>query len=164
MLAIEPLPEPTDTPPSVDETIRLTATTAALESLHDLIARFWAAIDAAPLPTIAEVQRLSFVTAIIEIGGNIIRYSYPPAAPGPIELRLLAWPDRLEARYTDAGVPYTPPAPSPPAEHPLDLSDGEELPEGGYGMQIARAALDALDYRRTDDGRNRWTLLSRIRA
>ena len=164
MLAIEPLPEPVGTPPSVDESIRVTATTAALESLHELIARFWAAIDAAPLPTIDEVQRLSFVTAIIEIGGNIIRYSYPPAAPGPIELRLLAWPDRLEARYADDGVPFTPPTPPVAAANPPDLTEWEELPEGGFGMQIARAALDALDYRRTDDGRNHWTLLSRIRA
>ena len=45
-----------------------------------------------------ETQRLRFATALIEIGGNIIRHGYAPGAAGTIELRLLAWADRMEAR------------------------------------------------------------------
>jgi anti-sigma regulatory factor (Ser/Thr protein kinase) len=36
------------------------------------------------------------------------------------------------------------------------------LPEGGYGLALARAAVDQLDYERTPDGINRWRLVKRF--
>ena len=38
------------------------------------------------------------------------------------------------------------------------------LPEGGFGLALARAAVDACDYSRTPDGRNRWRLVKRLEA
>ena len=136
------------------------ATPEALTAIHDLLARFWAGLDPTPLSPPRD-QRARVVTAVIEIGGNIIRHAYPPGQAGALTLRLCAWPDRLEARYSDRGVRYEP-APDPQAL-PV-IATGDEavapLPEGGFGLAIARATLDALDYDRSPGGENHWTLVS----
>jgi anti-sigma regulatory factor (Ser/Thr protein kinase) len=76
-----------------------------------------------------------------------------------LELRLRAWHDRLEARFTDRGIRYAPP---PAPKSPAVYDDGEvaALPEGGFGLALARSAVDMLDYDRHDDAENHWTLVS----
>jgi anti-sigma regulatory factor (Ser/Thr protein kinase) len=138
------------------------ATPEALLVVHDLLARFWEAVAQANLPS-PSGQRARFATAVVEIGGNIIRYAYPSGQAGGLELRLRAWPDRLEARFSDRGIRYEPPV---VASLPPTLASGDAatapLPEGGFGLAIARATLDALDYDRSPDGENHWTLVSRL--
>ena len=125
--------------------------------MHAALARFWAnaaAEGARP----SEEWRARFETAVIEIAGNVLRHAYPPGhKPGGVKLRLRLYGDRAEALLTDHGIPFEePPARSDPSERdPLDLA------EGGYGLAIARAALDRLDYSRRARGANRWRLVKR---
>jgi anti-sigma regulatory factor (Ser/Thr protein kinase) len=149
----------------VEAAIVVPAVPESLGALHELLNRFWPAVD----ETIAEPPspelRMRFVTAVLEIASNIVRHAYPPDTPaGPLELRLCAWPGRIEARFADRGVPYQPPAaPAAPALA-ADLEDLSALPEGGYGLALVRAAVDQHDYARTTGGENRWRLVSLLSA
>lgn len=146
----------------MDEGLVAPAIAESLAALHDLLARFWAQVDhVAPAPPSGDL-RARFSTAVIEIGGNIIRHAYPTGAPGTLALRLLAWPDRLEARYTDTGIRYIPQPAAPEAPAAWDDTALDALPEGGFGLALVRAAVDALDYERAADGVNHWTLTSRL--
>jgi anti-sigma regulatory factor (Ser/Thr protein kinase) len=154
-------PAPTDArEPLADQAVAAPATPESLAALHDLIARFWALVErAAPVPPSSDL-RARFATAVIEIAGNIIRHAYPPGERGALELRLRAWPDRLEARFSDRGSRYDPPPSAVPATWDETVPEG--VPEGGFGLALARSAVDALDYDRDDTGENHWTLVSRL--
>jgi serine/threonine-protein kinase RsbW len=95
----------------------------------------------------------------MEIAVNVVRYAYPPGhKPGNIKLRLRLYDDRVEALLTDRGVPFEEPAdPTSPAE--IDLLDPAE---GGYGLSVARTAVDCLEYSRSARGANRWRLVKRL--
>ncbi|MCX6024248.1 MAG: ATP-binding protein, partial [Chloroflexi bacterium] len=62
------------------------------------------------------------------------------------------------ARFTDRGVAFEG-ALSVPYIEPLERG---MLPEGGYGLRLARAALDRLEYRRTNAQINLWRLVKRL--
>lgn len=160
MSATEP-PPPANIRPLVDEAVATPAIPESLAALHNLIARFWALVEQTAPVLPSHDLRARFATAAIEIGGNIIRHAYPAGEPGALELRLRAWPDRLEARFSDRGRRYDPPQPSPPAAA-WDDTMLATLPEGGFGLALARSAVDALDYERTDAGENHWTLVSHL--
>lgn len=143
---------------------------ALLETLHALLAEFWAKLKARPLP-IPDEQRHRFDTAVIEIAGNVIRYAYTQGNPGSLELALHAHQGYVEAIFTDWGVRYEPQDQSTPAIPSIpsiaDLSADEEraiarLPEGGFGLALVRMTVDRLEYERTPEGQNRWILISRI--
>lgn len=143
---------------------------ALLETLHALLAEFWAELKALPLP-VPDEQRNRFDTAIIEIAGNVIRYAYAQGNPGSLELSLHAHQGYVEAIFTDWGVRYEPQDQSAPAIPSIpsiaDLSADEEraiagLPEGGFGLALVRMTIDRLEYERTPEGQNRWILISRI--
>ena len=144
----------------IEECIQVPATPDSLARLHVLLADFWSAVDhQVANPPITE-QRAHFATAIGEIGNNIIRYAYAGGPPGSLTLCLRAWPDRLEADFADRGRPYEPKPPRP--LRVFDEVTLDDLPEGGFGLALARAALDVLDYHRTPAGDNHWTLISRL--
>ena len=145
----------------MDEAVSAPAIPESLAALHDLLARFWVLVERVAPVRPPDELRARFATAVIEIGGNIIRHAYPLGESGTLELRLRAWHDRLEARFTDRGVRYDPP-PSP--ESPAVFDDGAvaALPEGGFGLALARSAVDALDYDRADDSENHWTLVTSL--
>jgi serine/threonine-protein kinase RsbW len=108
-----------------------------------------------------------FETAVAEIGSNIVRHAYPPQGEGgPLRLRLQAFPDRVEAVFSDNGVPYRPPVststPAPGDSDGVPPEDAFSLKEGGYGLELARAAVDDLDYQRTAGGENVWRLVKRL--
>ena len=126
--------------------------------MHAALARFWSGAAARGLEPSAE-WRARFDTAVIEIAGNILRHAYPAGhKPGNVKLRLRLYADRAEALLTDRGIPFEePPAPAADAE-----VDPLELPEGGYGLSIARAALDRLEYTRRARGANRWQLVKKL--
>lgn len=125
--------------------------------MHAALDRFWAALDGA-LPQPPDSRwRMLFTTAVVEIAANIARHAHPPEMPPRwMRLRLFAYPDRVEARFSDRGIPYgLPLEPTLPAPD-LDVLD---LDESGRGMAITRAAVDELHYRRTRSGANSWRLV-----
>jgi anti-sigma regulatory factor (Ser/Thr protein kinase) len=79
-------------------------------------------------------------------------------SPGKVVLRLRLYRDRVEACLLDRGIPFV----EPPSGGALPISDDvAELAEDGYGLTIARAALDVLEYRRSNHGTNFWHLVKR---
>jgi anti-sigma regulatory factor (Ser/Thr protein kinase) len=99
-----------------------------------------------------------FLTAVAEIGANVLTYSYQDREPGDVELELSRFPDRVEARFRDWGAPFVEqPVSAPPIDELLDPIFA--LEEGGRGLAIARLALTSVDYERGIDGTNTWQLV-----
>jgi serine/threonine-protein kinase RsbW len=144
-----------------EESIKVPAMAQDLAAMHTALDRFWAALDQVLAQPPDPRWRLLFATAVAEIGANIVRHAYGASTePGTMHLRLRAYDDRVEALFTDQGVAFVAP---PNVASALPADDPLALPEGGYGLAIARTAVDQLDYARTPDGRNQWRLVKRIR-
>jgi serine/threonine-protein kinase RsbW len=142
-----------------EEIADVPAVAEELGVLHAALDRFWGVLDRTlPRPP-SQDWRVRFATALAEIAANIIRHAYPAGTDRrPLRLRLRLYEDRLVATFTDRGISFAPP--DPPGSTP-DLT---ELREGGYGLALARAGLDRLDYRRTTAGTNCWRLMKRFDA
>ena len=137
----------------------MAATAHDLAALHTTLDRFWAAVDQAVAEPPDARWRQLLVTALAEIGANIVRHAYPAGTkPGSLRFRLRLYPDRVVASFADWGLAFAGPAEARGALEPDQL----ELPEGGYGLALARAAVDRLDYRRTPGGMNCWRLVKRF--
>lgn len=142
----------------VKQTCRGAATPSLLRLVHDTLSSFVAAC--APYmgqPGAAQLGS-GFATAVVEVSTNIIRHAYPPKAPGQMILHLWLYADRVEATFEDMGSLFV------PAEVALSLEDtlGDDLtqfPEGGFGLQIAHASVDVVEYTRRDDEVNQWRLI-----
>ncbi len=89
-----------------------------------------------------------FVSAFSEIFNNIVLHSYGGGSDDEIVIELSRSDDRLVAQITDHGAPFDPSVTPPP--------DLDNLPEGGMGIFIARAFLDAANYQPGPP--NLWTL------
>lgn len=142
-----------------EETVATTAVAENLGKLHEALERVWVMAGQALLQPLDPVWQGEFSTALAEIGANIVRHAYPATGvPGPVCLRLRLYTDRVEARFADYGIPYV------LSDRPEPLVDDDilALPEGGYGLALARAALDQLHYRRTAAGTNCWRLVKRF--
>jgi serine/threonine-protein kinase RsbW len=161
-------------PALAEERIAFAATAERLADLHAALERFWAAVDrSVPRPPDA-TWRQTFATAVAEIATNVIRHAYPGGGaaehPDAIRLDLRAYPDRAEATFADRGVAYAAPEtptapvgmPDTPVAGAVDPDDLLALAEGGYGLALARAAVDELDYERSADGINHWRLMKRF--
>src|SRR5437867_3631354 len=124
-------------PVLAEKTAVVPATAEELAALHVVLERFWKVVDATLAQPPAQDWRHRFATALAEIAANIVRHAYPTgAARGSMRLRLRLYADRVVASFADQGVPFAPPdATGSPG------SDRSELPEGGYGLALARATL-----------------------
>jgi serine/threonine-protein kinase RsbW len=143
-----------------EETAVAPATHDALAMMHAALDRFWVTADRVLLEPPDMRWRLEFATAVAEIGANIVRHAYRDGGgDNLICLRLCLYQSRAVACFADTGVAY------------ISWEDGgrlaaedagdagvSQLAEGGYGMAIARTALDRLQYRRTS-GVNCWRLV-----
>jgi len=135
----------------------------SLAEVHAVLARFWAAADWTLRPLPSEEWRHLFTTAVAEIATNIVRHAYP-TREGTMQVVIRADNERVVATFTDRGVVFVMPDLSKRTQ-PIDCLDVDDvlgLPEGGYGLAIAQAALDELTYRREPDGVNRWRLVKRL--
>jgi|GEM_PF-533734 len=147
-------------------TLTVPAVPEELATLHSALDSFWLAIEnVVPHPPDQD-WRLQFVTAVAEIAANIVRHAYPNGtARGSICLHLRLYIDHVEACFIDEGITCA----FPPELTSLGTQTGEstapslyEVTESGYGLAIARAVLDWLDYQRTGDGLNCWWLGKRF--
>jgi serine/threonine-protein kinase RsbW len=117
-----------------------------IERVHATLAELWEDV-----PEIDPGQRMRFELAVAEIAANIVEHS---AGPGEgavdLNLRLSAFPDRVEARFRDTG-----------REALVDVA-GAALPtdeaEHGRGIAMALAAVDEVAYLR-EDGQNVWRVV-----
>jgi anti-sigma regulatory factor (Ser/Thr protein kinase) len=147
-------------PVLAEKTAVVPATAEELAAIHVVLERFWKVVDATLAQPPAHDWRHRFATALAEIAANIVRHAYPAGtARGSMRLRLRLYADRVVASFADRGVAFVPPD---PADSPG--SDRSELAEGGYGLALARATLDRLEYRRTPTGTNCWRLMKRFRT
>jgi anti-sigma regulatory factor (Ser/Thr protein kinase) len=145
-----------------EERLRVAAVPAALDEFHAALDRFWAAAARSSPPTPEEAWRHEFATAVIEIGTNIVSHSRSAErSPALVVFRLRLYADRVEACLLDRGIPFVEPPDHGSGWSGLAVDDVASLPEGGYGLPIARAALDGLRYRRSFHGTNFWHLVKR---
>ena len=153
--------------PLVAVALAMSASVTELEWVHAALERFWVALAAGTAAQPSAVWRMQFATAVAEIAGNIAAHAHMSEPAGTLRLRLSAYPDRVEARFSDRGAPYALPmqaALPTSAQAELDSCDVElaDVPERGRGLAITRAAVDELHYRRTPTGRNHWRLMKRF--
>ena len=144
-------------------TVEVPGTAEHLGELHMAIERFWGEVDRALAQPPGEEWRLLFATALGEAGANVVRHAYRGGeVAGTLRAELLAFPDRIEARFTDQGIEFAGDL-SQPAPSAAALLD--DLPESGYGLSLIRAAVDELRYERSaPSGENHWKLLKRLPA
>lgn len=150
----------------VEERVRLPAHAEAIDGMHRALDRFWQALRSQGHEPDA-TWRLELASAVLEIGTNIVHHGSPlETTPTPITLRLRSYPDRVEACFLDRGVPFVEPAGDGGFTVVGDVPDDAvaDLPESGYGLPIARRALDELGYRRSWHGTNFWHLVKRRRS
>lgn len=126
----------------------------SIELVHPALEQLWSTHE-----DITIRDRIRFETAVVEIFANVVEHAFradaghSPPDGRRLELTLCTEGDRVEALFTDNGLP---------AE--LDLSRitmPDEEAESGRGLAMALAALDDLSYER-EDGRNRWRLTCRV--
>ena len=127
-------------------TLVTAAEPAALERVHALLQELWQ--DAAD---VVAQDRIRFETAVTEIAGNIVMHA-SDGRPHDFTLHVTARPDRIEARFEDAG-----------RRADVDLTAAQlpdDLAESGRGLALALAASDELEYRR-DGALNCWRVMSK---
>jgi serine/threonine-protein kinase RsbW len=134
----------------------LEATPEALERIHAMLEAFWAEVERETGIETDPSWRAEFDTAVAEIAGNVMRHAYHGDG-GPMELRLSLRGDKVAGRFSDQGEAFT----GARAEAEIDFDAIDDLPEGGFGLALARAGLDHLGYRRTSRGVNCWLLIKR---
>ena len=144
------------------EDITVSATPEGLNELQVLLERFWHVVDRVCVHPPDGAWRSQFDIAVWEIGTNIVCHAYPSPreASGMLGLRLRLFVDRVEARFADQGIAY----PIPEQAEPMPSLDNDPFnwPESGFGLPVARAALDQLRYRRTQEQTNCWRLVKRF--
>jgi len=119
---------------------------AALDQVHDLLQALWEDAGDVTLE-----DRICFETAVTEIAGNIVLHA-PDGSPLDFTVEVSVHPDRIEARFRDAG-----------RRAHVDLTTArlpEDLAESGRGLALALAGVDELEYRR-DGTINRWRVTRR---
>lgn len=132
-----------------------------LERVHEVLAEYWRSVDASRCCVADATWRALFESAVAEIAGNIVRYAYPePTGDDRFRITLQCFTDRMEAILLDQGVPYDlePPVRSADMRDALDDFDLDH----GWGLPIAYAATDSLEYERLPGGYNRWRLDKRL--
>lgn len=120
--------------------------------------RFWNAMDSLLLNPPPPLWRIEFTTAVGEIVANIVRHTQLIGAEATFRFSLRLYADRAEARFIDRGIAFR----GSTSPTPALTSDPLELPEGGFGLAIARATLHQLVYKRTHQGSNCWRLVKRF--
>ncbi len=136
--------------------VDLPAQLQALDEVYAALDRLEAAMNSLCVDPHGPTALMGLRTAVIEIATNIIRHAYPPGAPtGALRLLLQLYADRVEAHLSDDGIPYS----LPETLFMPDLDDLTDLPEGGFGLFLARQSVDQLTHTRTDQGANHWRLV-----
>jgi anti-sigma regulatory factor (Ser/Thr protein kinase) len=142
---------------------RISADAVGVDTIHSLLESVWAAMRLAPFLTLPPTTwRNEFTTAMGEIGSNIIRHSLSLQAESlaPCHLEIELSSRSLVATFRNAGAPFT-----GEIGQSLPIADDVDplnLPEGHFGLALARRSLDDLRYERLANGQNVWTLVKDV--
>ena len=135
------------------------AVPSTLEAVHIELDKFWTHVNSALVSPIANRWKLEFSTAFLEICANIIKHAFAESAPsGTMVIHLSLYKNRIEAEFTDDGALFDD---SSSSVDPIPTLDAG-LPESGRGLQVARALLTTLRYRRSQESRNHWLLVKML--
>lgn len=146
-----------DRPPILEREVTVRGVPDDLGLLHQALQRFWIELDDVTPAELTRQWRLLFEIAVLEIANNIVRYArLDRTTSGTFVLRLSAYADHVVALFQDSGLPFVSEKPRSRSIEHLDIAD---LPEGGYGLQAARDAVDSLHYSRDATGHNTWRIV-----
>ena len=119
-----------------------------LDRIHQLLAELWIAEGG-----IAEIDRMLFETAVIEVAGNVVRHRRSPNG-FRCWVTLGVYDTALEAVFRDTADALDPAAVEPVLERAAEVWP-DETAEHGRGLALARSMVDELSYQRFD-GVNQW--------
>jgi anti-sigma regulatory factor (Ser/Thr protein kinase) len=133
------------------------ASLEAMSEVHRLIAEFWQQLARVPVVQPDATWRALFESATAEIAGNIVRHAYTnPSSTRHFHLSLCCYHDSVVATTLDEGMALDPLALIGTPNMDITLED--EALDGGWGLPIAQAATDGLDYQRLASGQNQWRI------
>jgi anti-sigma regulatory factor (Ser/Thr protein kinase) len=133
------------------------ASLEGMSDVHELLARFWQMVMHSSVSQPDATWRALFDSAAAEIAGNVVRHAFPPeTAATRFHMSLCCFEDHIVATTTDHGIPCALPQAIRAPDMVLALED--VLLDHGWGLPIAQAATDALDYQRLPEGLNRWRI------
>jgi anti-sigma regulatory factor (Ser/Thr protein kinase) len=122
----------------------------------DYLRLVWQAVEgvleSVSFPEDEEQTRYNILLGVQEALTNIIKHGYG-GEPAPIYLGLRQDGEQFVIELQDEAEAFDP---TQVGAGP-DTEDASMLPEGGYGIQIIRAVMDGVEYRR-EGGRNYLTL------
>jgi anti-sigma regulatory factor (Ser/Thr protein kinase) len=118
-----------------------------LQDLHTAFDEFFAEASGSGM---SDEDRLALLTAAGEVAANIVEHACTHLPEAEMLLELSVRHGGFEVAFTDPGTEYDT-VEGPPA------ADGAE---GGRGLSLVRASVDAVEYSRVDDA-NRWRLVRR---
>jgi anti-sigma regulatory factor (Ser/Thr protein kinase) len=96
--------------------------------------------------------------ALTELVSNIVVHAYKEyEGKGSIHGLLTLYPTRLQIDLIDWGAQYHP---QPTVER--DIFALDELPEGGYGMQIIHQVMSVVQYQRLPNNHNYWRIVRNL--
>jgi anti-sigma regulatory factor (Ser/Thr protein kinase) len=139
--------------PLVQVRARFPARPEGLAQLHAAFDRFFAAAAAARFHP---ADRVAIVTAAGELAANIVEHACGHLPDAEMSLVLDGHADRIEVAFEDPGAPYE----GSDDDRSNARSDG--IPQGGMGLSLIRASVDAVEYLRAGDT-NRWRIVRRTR-
>ena len=135
------------------------AVPATLDAIHFELDQFWAQMTSSLVPSVTDRWKLEFTTAFAEICANVIQHAFAePLRLGTMALLLRLYSDRVEAEITDDGAVFH----EEPAIADSAPDQVADLPESGRGLRVARALLDTLGYRRSQESENQWLLVKML--
>ena len=135
------------------------AVPASLEAIHSELDQFCTLVSSELKASVTERWKLEFFTACSEICANIIQHAFAGShQQGTMLLHLSLYGDRIEVEITDDGVLFDE---QPGATDPASGPDAG-IPESGRGLQVARALMDTVRYRRSEESKNQWLLVKKL--
>ena len=139
------------------------AVPATLEAIHFELDQFCALAGSELTSPVTDRWKLEFDTALSEICANIIKHAFAGSPQqGTMVLHLRLYRNRVEVEITDDGVLFNEESSEGSGAVGPALGPDADLPESGRGLQVARALLDTLNYRRIQESENHWLLVKML--
>lgn len=102
-------------------------------------------LETVPFQDDPEGTRYNVLVALQEMVTNVYRHAYDGADDRPLRIDFAADHEGFTVTLRDQGPAFDPRTVAPP---PMD--DAFPAESGGFGIMIARAVMDALEYQRID--------------